>query len=247
MHNTNHKSIRVLLVFLFLNPATGEVLAQAEAQHANPATEYCVLAGGTVTTETDAAGGKRGICSLPDGGECDEWAMFHGTCGPGGPIEDPFAFCNTVRDSDIIPEFRTGGTFPRQLGRMMVERGLVSNKLPVEMWNASRWRCMNGEVWICPLGANLPCAEKADLSTDPAEAMTNFCRTKPDAATIPAYVTGRATVYAWKCRDSLPVAGRQVTTPDEQGFISEIWHRLEKPMALDSAPLSDPQARRMED
>lgn len=51
---------------------------------ANPASEYCVEQGGRVEIVTDADGGQRGLCVLPDGTVCDDWAFLRGECGPDG-------------------------------------------------------------------------------------------------------------------------------------------------------------------
>jgi putative hemolysin len=40
---------------------------------ANPATVACIRAGGS----------ERGLCRLPDGQVCDQWAFFRGECGSG--------------------------------------------------------------------------------------------------------------------------------------------------------------------
>ncbi|MDD3661951.1 MAG: DUF333 domain-containing protein [Candidatus Dojkabacteria bacterium] len=48
-----------------------------EAGLANPASEYCEQQGGTVRFEE---AGSVGICVLPDGTECEEWAYYRGEC-----------------------------------------------------------------------------------------------------------------------------------------------------------------------
>jgi putative hemolysin len=48
---------------------------------ANPASQHCIEIGGTRRNETGPDGGQVGICTLPDGRECDEWSLFRGTCG----------------------------------------------------------------------------------------------------------------------------------------------------------------------
>ncbi len=48
----------------------------------------------------------------------------------------------------------------------------------------------------------------ADASRVPSAAMKDFCRANPRATGIPAAVTGRATVYAWECRNGEARAGR---------------------------------------
>jgi putative hemolysin len=48
---------------------------------ANPASAFCEEQGGTVDIRNDAeSGGQIGICVLPDGSECEEWAYFRGEC-----------------------------------------------------------------------------------------------------------------------------------------------------------------------
>ncbi len=56
--------------------------------------------------------------------------------------------------------------------------------------------------------------------------MTTFCQEQPDTDTIPAFVTGRTTVYAWRCAEGRPKIVKQVFTPDAQGFLSEFWYNL---------------------
>lgn len=48
-------------------------------QIANPASVYCEQQGGRMEI-VDAPQGQQGICVLPDGTRCDEWAFFRGQC-----------------------------------------------------------------------------------------------------------------------------------------------------------------------
>ena len=50
---------------------------------ANPATVACIRAGGVAFTERAADGSERGLCRLPAGQVCDQWAFFRGECGAG--------------------------------------------------------------------------------------------------------------------------------------------------------------------
>jgi hypothetical protein len=88
------------------------------------------------------------------------------------------------------------------------------------------WRCMNGQVHACTVGANLPCQERADVSRSPTQGMTTFCQNNPHARMIQAFVTGRATVYAWKCTSGVPEVLQQFAQPDAQGFLSNIWYAI---------------------
>jgi len=94
---------------------------------------------------------------------------------------------------------------------------------------AARWRCMDSAVYVCPIGANLPCGEPANLSQTPSAAMQEFCAANPAAEGIPAYITGRATIFQWSCAGGVAVAGKQQFTADAQGYVAEFWHRLENP------------------
>ena len=51
-----------------------------QAGMANPASVYCKEQGGELRIEKDANGGEIGICTLPDGTECEEWAFYRGEC-----------------------------------------------------------------------------------------------------------------------------------------------------------------------
>lgn len=43
---------------------------------ANPASMHCVALGGKLEIRTDKDGGQYGMCALPDGRICEEWALF---------------------------------------------------------------------------------------------------------------------------------------------------------------------------
>jgi hypothetical protein len=142
---------------------------------------------------------------------------------------DPFAYCAEVGTGGVQPGPEDGAVFPPALLGPMVTAGVASEEMPASVREATRWRCMDGAVWVCPMGANLPCTERADTTTMPSPAMDRFCSgSPPNADAIPAYVTGRATVYAWRCEGASAVTARQVFTPDPQGFLSEVWYRVEE-------------------
>ena len=52
---------------------------EEQTQIANPASVNCIEKGGTLKI-MDGEGGQYGICTLPDGTECEEWAYFRGEC-----------------------------------------------------------------------------------------------------------------------------------------------------------------------
>ena len=54
--------------------------------------------------------------------------------------------------------------------------------------------------------------------------MTNYCQANANA--IPAFVTGRATVYEWSCQNGVATPGRQVMQVDARGFLANIWYAI---------------------
>ena len=138
---------------------------------------------------------------------------------------DPFAYCAALGTVDEPgAPFEAGAGFPDILVKAIVDLGLVSPDAPPEFAKNAVWRCLNGQVLVCHFGANLPCLEKADTNQTPAPPLDDFCRDNPAAEFIPAVVTGRATVYTWRCADGAPTIVDPVFTPDERGFLSEFWY-----------------------
>lgn len=85
-------------------------------------------------------------------------------------------------------------------------------------------RCAHGVVLGCTVGANLPCGP-ADPRRDIPGADA-WCRKNGDPAVIPAYVTGHASLYAWRCEAGRAVPVRQVARADDQGFVARYWRRV---------------------
>lgn len=156
---------------------------------------------------------------------------------PAQPLyDDPFAYCATVGTIDAPDARYAGPEMPASIIQGLIRQGIVSADAPPEFQQSAVWRCMDGHVWVCHFGANLPCLEKADLSQVPTSEMVNFCATNPTAESIPAAVTGRATVYEWKCGAGKPEAGRQVFQVDPQGYLADFWVKL-------ASETEEPEAR----
>lgn len=161
-------------------------------------------------------------------------ANFNGDCDnlpkPGaGSFADPFAYCAAVGTIDAPDARYTGPKMPDSIVRgLMKALGLAPDAPTEPIMQSSFWRCMGGKVYACTVGANIPCQEKADTRKTPSTAMNEYCAANPASDFIPAYITGRATVYEWKCVTGKPEAGKQLFTPDAQGFISEFWYEISK-------------------
>ena len=140
--------------------------------------------------------------------------------------DDPFAYCAAVGTIDAPDERYTGPKMPDSIVEGMIKEGIVTADAPREFQEQAVWRCMDNNVWVCHFGANLPCQEKADVSQAPSLEMEDFCKTNPTADNIPAAVTGRATIYEWKCSAGKPEVVRQVSQVDPRGYLANFWYKL---------------------
>jgi len=62
---------------------TPAVTATTGAQIPNPAAVFCVQqTGNKYEIRTNPDGSQSGVCILPNGTLCDEWAYYRGTCPP---------------------------------------------------------------------------------------------------------------------------------------------------------------------
>jgi hypothetical protein len=142
-------------------------------------------------------------------------------------FSDPFAYCAAVGTIDEPDARYVGPKMPDVIVKGVLKATGASPDAPVEVFaKGTYWRCMDGKVYACTVGANLPCTAKADTSRTPTSAETEFCTANPNADVVPAAVTGRETVYEWRCKDGAPEIVRQVFTPDARGFISDFWYAL---------------------
>ena len=139
---------------------------------------------------------------------------------------DPLAYCETVGTIDTPDARYTGPGMPDSILQAMIKQGILPADMPLEFQRHTVWRCMDHRVWVCNFGVNIPCLEKADTSPSPTSAMTDFCKTNPTSEGIPAAVTGRATIYFWRCNNGQAEAAYPVTTVDPQGYPAVYWHEL---------------------
>ena len=158
-------------------------------------------------------------------------AVAAGPAGCGGTptpasYADPFAYCAAVGTIDAPGATYAGPQVPESVA-LGLQKALNAPDTPLSvLQGGSSWRCMNGEVYACFVGANLPCEAKANTDRTPTQEETDFCQANPNSEFIPAVVTGRETVFEWRCRDGVPEVVKQVFQPDAQGFLAEIWYKI---------------------
>lgn len=146
---------------------------------------------------------------------------FAADIAPTAP-SDPFAYCAAAGNIDTP----LGGASPipsalhTYLGRAL---GLPANS-PIRP-ESYYWRCMRGAVYICAIGANIPCDAKADRAKRNLGA-EHYCRENRDAPFVPAYATGHASIYSWSCSSGNAVRGKQFAKLDRRGYRADIWYRV---------------------
>ncbi len=141
---------------------------------------------------------------------------------------DPFAYCSAVGTIDAPDARYTGVAVPETVvNGYKKAAGLQDSTEPMDMLQkTTSWRCADGQVYACNVGANLPCSSKANTDKTPTQGMTDFCAANPSSEFIPMSVTGHDTVYNWGCKDGKPEALDQFAKVDAQGYIADIWYPI---------------------
>jgi hypothetical protein len=79
------------------------------------------------------------------------------------------------------------------------------------------WRCMNGSVYICEIGASGRGCMKAGHSLAPTEGVRTWCRQNPNSDFVPgAYLSSAA--ITWRCQGTRPVVV-ETEGVDERGYV----------------------------
>jgi hypothetical protein len=140
---------------------------------------------------------------------------------------DPFAYCAAVGTVDTPDARYTGPQLPETVISGVKKALDMPADVPAEvLQQGTFWRCMNGQVYACFVGANLPCQAKANTDRTPTDAEKEFCQQNLNADVIPMAVTGHESVYEWRCNNDQPEVVRQFAQPDERGFVSNIWYQI---------------------
>jgi hypothetical protein len=136
----------------------------------------------------------------------------------GAHAETPGAYCaRTVNDNALrpIPE-----------GLVAAAGAALGTTMPPDVAVKSTvFRCANGRVLVCTVGANLVCG-RANISRAPGRGQLEWCREHPNDTFIPLAAAGHDTIYAWRCQDGVPRIDRQILDVDARGFVRQNWRQL---------------------
>lgn len=151
---------------------------------------------------------------------------------------DPFAYCAAVGTIDTPDARYTGPQISDEIiNGFKVAADLEDSTEPLEMFKKTTiWRCMDGQVYACNFGANLPCSSKANVGKTPSPAMNDYCKANQDSDFIPMSVTGHSTIYSWHCVKDTPELLDQIAEVDAAGYLAQIWY----PINPDNPPIPTP-------
>ena len=131
----------------------------------------------------------------------------------------PVEYCQQIRTDDTLH------TVPPSLVSAVVRLFQLEAMPPAQVERSTYFRCADGLVLVCTVGANLACG-KADTRRD-LPGVRAWCAEHAGSQNVPAYVTGHATIYLWRCDGPRPVVSRPALSVDPRGFISQNWKRLD--------------------
>src|SRR5687767_895884 len=93
---------------------------------------------------------------------------------PQETFSDPFAYCTALGTVDLPDSRYTGPQVPEVIARGLKKALGAPADAALEFFlNNTVWRCMDGMVYACTVGANLPRQEQADTSRKPTQEITD--------------------------------------------------------------------------
>jgi len=89
---------------------------------------------------------------------------------------------------------------------------------------ATNWRCMNGEVYVCAGGASGSACEKMDPSRKPSKEIRETCEDNPGQNFVATAIIGNSS-STWRCQGRTAEIIKTVPL-DARGFMTGTWAPL---------------------
>ena len=131
----------------------------------------------------------------------------------------PPEYCQQIRTDDALRPV------PPSLVPAVVRLFRLEAMPAEQVEHSTYFRCADRDVFVCTVGANLVCG-KADTHRN-LSGVKSWCVEHAGSPSVPAYVTGHATIYLWRCDGTRPVASRSALSVDPRGLISQNWKRVD--------------------
>ncbi|WP_141245980.1 hypothetical protein [Mesorhizobium sp. WSM3859] len=140
---------------------------------------------------------------------------------PTAAAQDLYSFCRQVKNDDTVRPY----SHELYNGTVKAFKKLFPDAMSApqeqELQTQANYRCMNGKVLACFVGANLPCAKMNAARDNPGA--DEFCKTNPNADVVPAFATGHDAVYFYKCASGKAVVAGRSWALDKRGFARKLW------------------------
>jgi hypothetical protein len=131
--------------------------------------------------------------------------------------KDPFEFCKAVKNVDN--------------SESMDDKRYVGPETPSVILKAmggpAAWRCMDGNVYGCFLGASgRACLRWKNVTTSPTQSIRQFCANNPNSWVVPNSVND--TPWSWVCRGTVGVIDTSVKKEslDKRGYFVGAWKKI---------------------
>jgi putative hemolysin len=171
----------------------------------NPAAFYCIdVMGYDYQIMPQSDGGQEGVCVMPDGEACNQWAFYAGQCGADfsycaqngwdiqtradgeDPYANPYSICvdgenRTTRQLHEVIDFNTLPAAPETEAIRSTNTPVIPQAALDALPTSFDWRNVNGEDWNSPVKNQAGCSSCwAFAAVGAAEAYFNRFNNDPD-------------------------------------------------------------------
>ena len=148
-----------------------------------------------------------------------------------GPLQilsdDPWERCGSVQNSESLP-LRIADISNEEYRRRVQITFMVQDSEAGSTFVAER--CMLGKVYNCLINGRNNCAQKLDFSTEPNEAMQDFCADpEMEGSIVSPVISGINSAYEWRCHEGTALITAQIAEADLNGYDKSIWVEIPAP------------------
>jgi hypothetical protein len=169
----------------------------------------------TATAEVEAATDTPVLPEATDTSAAEPTETSAPAEGTPAAFTDPFSYCAAVGTVDAPDERWAGPPVPPEVVEFFGEDRLGGHF----------WRCFDGAVLGCAVGAAAYCGNDPNTSEEPTAAMVEFCRANPNQLMLVAQF-GHDNIYLWECHGTIPAIALQMFHVDPRGFMAENWFEI---------------------
>jgi hypothetical protein len=135
--------------------------------------------------------------------------------------DDLVAACARLGNDDTVRGYQPSLKAGAVKAFKMMFPGAKNSPDEAMLRSEAKFRCMDGKVYACFVGANLPCGKMNTSRRNPGA--EEFCRTDPDADFVPMAATGHDTIFSYRCRGGKPEVAHTSYDLDQRGFAKSLW------------------------